>query len=106
MISHTVIKNESHTILFENKSQTNFWEAVSNAAVFIVVFQAYVNYFILKFNQNEFDQKLFFEVIRNWIYFRLRNFLYQGTLWQKIQAAVFYKLVSYMRVLTVYMYSA
>ena len=35
---------------FENKSQTNFCEPVSNAAAFIVVFQAYVNYFILKFN--------------------------------------------------------
>ena len=72
-----------------------------NAAVFIVVFQVYVNYFILKFNQNEFDEKLFFKVIRNWINFRLRSFLYQGNSWQKIQAAVSYKLVSYMRVLTV-----
>ena len=43
----------------------------------------------------------FFEVIRNWINFRLRSFLYKGTLWQKIQVAVSYKLVSYMRVLTV-----
>ena len=43
----------------------------------------------------------FFEIIRNWINFRLRSFLYQGTLWQKIQAAVSYKLVSYMQVLTV-----
>ena len=69
-----------------------------HAAVFIVVFQVYVNYFILKSNYNEFDKKPFFEVTRD---FRLRSFLYQGTLWQKIQAAVSYKLVSYMRVLTV-----
>ena len=68
-----------------------------NADVFIVVFQVYVNYFVLKFNSNEFDEKPFCEVIRNWINFRLRSFLYRGTLWQKIQAAV-----SYMRVLTVY----
>ena len=67
--------------------------------MFIVVFQVYVNYFILKFNYNEFDEKSFFEVIGNWINFRLRGFLYQGTLWQKIQAAVSYKLVSYMQVL-------
>ena len=73
---------------------------MSIAAVFIVVFQVYVNYFILKFNSNEFDEKTFFEVIRNWINFRLRSFLYRGTLWQKIQASVFYKLVSYMRVFT------
>ena len=39
---------------------------------------------------NEFDEKLFFEVIGNWINFRLGSFLYQGTLWQKIQAAVSY----------------
>ena len=86
---------------FENKSQNNFCEAVPNAAVFIVVFQVHVNYLALKFNQNEFDEKLFFEVIRNRKNFRLRSFLYQGTLWQKIQAAVSYKIVSYMRALTV-----
>ena len=74
---------------------------MQNAAVFIVVFQVFVNYFILKFNQNQFDEKPFFEVRRNWLNFRLRSFLYQGTLWQKIQAVVSYKLVSYMRVLTV-----
>ena len=43
----------------------------------------------------------FSDAIRNWINFRLRSFLYQGTLWQNIQAAVSYKLVSYMWVLTV-----
>ena len=40
---------------FDNKSQTNctalyFYKAVPNANVFIVVFQVYVSYFILKFN--------------------------------------------------------
>ena len=62
---------------FENKSQTNctrnivkyssvqfstalyFCKAVPHAAVFIVIFQVYVNYFILKFNYNEFDEKPF-----------------------------------------------
>ena len=39
------------------------------------------------------DEKPFFEVIRNWINFRLRSFLYQGTLWQTFQAAISYKLV-------------
>ena len=29
----------------------------TNAAVFIVVFQVYVNYFILKFYKNEFDER-------------------------------------------------
>ena len=43
----------------------------------------------------------FSDVIRNWANFSLRGFLYQGTLRQKIQAAVSYKLVSYMQVLTV-----
>ena len=33
--------------------------------------------------------------------FQTEKFLYQGTLWQKIQAAVSCKLVPYMRVLTV-----
>ena len=69
--------------------------------MFTVVFQVYVNYFILKFYENEFDEKPFVEVIRNWINFRLRSFLYQGTLWQKSQAAVSYQLVSFMRVLAV-----
>ena len=86
---------------FENKSQTNctrntvkystvlyFCEAVPNAAVFIVVFQVYVNYFILKFNSNEFDEKLFFEAKRSWINFRLKSFLYQGTLWQKFRLQI------------------
>ena len=59
-------------------------KAVPNAAMFVVVFSVYVNYFI-------FDEKPFFAVIRNWINFRLRSFLYQGTLRQKIQAAVSYK---------------
>ena len=46
--------------------------------------------------------KSLFEVIRNWISFRLRSFLYRGTFtWQKFQAAVSCKLVSYIRVLTV-----
>ena len=58
--------------------------------------QVYINYFISKFNYNESDGKPFFDVIRNWINFRLRSFLYQCTLWQNIQTAV-----SYMRVLTV-----
>ena len=71
------------------------------AAVFIVVFQVLVNYFILKFKYKEFDEKPFFDVIRNWVNLSLRSFLYQGTLRQETQAAVSYKLVSYMRVLTV-----
>ena len=72
-----------------------------NAAVFNVVFEVYINYFILKFDHNESDEKPVFDVIRNWVNFRLRSFLYQGTLWQNIQAAFSYKLVSYMQVLTV-----
>ena len=64
-----------------------------HAALFIVAFQVNVNYFILKSNYNEFDEKPFFEVTRNWLNFRLRSFLYE--------AAVFYKLASYMWVLTV-----
>ena len=56
------------------------------------LFQVYINYFISKFNYNESDGKPFFDVIRNWINFRLRSFLYQGTLWQNIQAAVSYML--------------
>ena len=47
-----------------------------HAAVFIVVFQVYVNYFILKFNYNEFDERPLFEAIRNLLNFRLRNFSY------------------------------
>ena len=67
-----------------------------HAVVFVVVFQVYAHYFILKFNCNEF------EVIRNWLNFRLRSFLCQGTLVKKkIQAVVSYKLVCYMWVLTV-----
>ena len=34
--------------------------------------------------------------------FQTEKFLYQGILWQKVQTAVSYKLVSYMRVLTVF----
>ena len=94
---------------FESKSQSNCTKNTVKyrtvqycITVFIVVFQVYANYLILKFNKNEFDERLFFEVMRNWINFRLRSFLYQGTLWQKIKDAVSYKLVSYMRVLAVY----
>ena len=72
-----------------------------NAAVFTVVFKVYINYLILTFNHNESDERPVFDVIRNWINFRLRSFLYQGTLWQNIQAAFSCKLVSYMLVLTV-----
>ena len=72
-----------------------------NAAVFTVVFEVYINYFILQFSYNESDEKPLFDVIRNWINFRLTSFSDQGTLRQNIQAAVSYKLVSYMRVLTV-----
>ena len=72
-----------------------------NAAVFTVAFEVYTNYFILKLNHNESDEKPVFDVIRNLINFRLRGFSYQDTLWQNIQAAFSYKLVSYMRVLTV-----
>ena len=72
-----------------------------NAAVFTVVFEVYINYFILQFSYNESDEKPFLDVIRNWKNFRLRSFSDQGTLRQNIQAAVSYKLVSYMRVLTV-----
>ena len=42
---------------------------MSHAAVFIVVFQVYVNSLILKSNYNEFDEKPFFEVTRNWLNF-------------------------------------
>ena len=69
--------------------------------MFTVVFQVYINYFILNFNYSQSDAKPIFDAIRNWINIRLRCFLYQGTLWQNIQAAVCYKLASYMRVLTV-----
>ena len=62
------------------KSALYFCKAVPHAAVFIVVFQVYVNSFILKSNYNKFDEKPFFEVTRNWLNFRLRSFLYQGTL--------------------------
>ena len=68
-----------------------------NAAVFTVVFEVYISYSILKFNYNESDENPFFDVIRNWINFRLRNFLYQATLRQNIQTAVSYKLVFYTR---------
>ena len=56
----------------------------------------YVNYLKIKLKKNEFDGKPFFKVIGNWINFRFRSFLCQGTLLQKNQATVFYKLVSYM----------
>ena len=72
-----------------------FCKAAPNAAVFTVVFEVYINYFILKFNYNESDEMPVFDVIRNWINFRLRSFLYQGTLWQNIQTSFSYKLVSY-----------
>ena len=72
-----------------------------NAAVFTVVFEVYINYSLLRFNNSEYDEKPFFDVIRSWISFRLRSFLYQGIVRQNIQAAVSYKLVSYMWVLTV-----
>ena len=107
-VPHQLLRMSHIPLYFENKSQTNctrntvkYSKVVPNAAVFIVVFQVYANHFILKFNENEFDAKPFLEVIRNcWINFRLRSFLYLGTLWQKIHAAVSYKLVSCMRVLT------
>ena len=51
-----------------------------HAVVFVVVFKVYADYFILKFNCNEFDEKQIFEVIRNWLNFWLRSFLCQGTL--------------------------
>ena len=51
-----------------------------HAVVFVVVFQLYAHYFMLKFNCNEFDEKPIFEVIRNWLNFRPRSFLCQGTL--------------------------
>ena len=108
----------NHIFYFENKSQTNytrntvkysevqfstalyFCKAVPHAAVLIIVFQVYVNYFILKCNYNEFDEKPCFEVTINQLNFRLRSFFFQGTLREKIQAAVSCKSVSYMRVLT------
>ena len=86
---------------FQNKARHS---TVPNADVFIVVFKVYVNYFILKFNSNEFNEKPYFELIRNWINFRLGSFLYQDTLWQKIQNPVSYKLASYVRVLTLLCY--
>ena len=39
-----------------------FCKAVPHAAVFIVAFQVYVNYFILKCNYNEFCEKSFFKL--------------------------------------------
>ena len=63
----------------------------------LLFFQVYALYFILKFNCNEFDKKPVFEGIRNWLNFRLRSFLCKGTLRQNVQAAVSYKLVSYIR---------
>ena len=51
-----------------------------HAVVFVVVFKVYADYLILKFNCNEFDEKQIFEVIRNWLNFRLRSFICQGTL--------------------------
>ena len=57
---------------------TVFCKAVPHAVVFIAVFQVYVNYFILKLNYNESDEKPFFEVIL-WLNFKLRSFLHQGT---------------------------
>ena len=89
--SKALVENEFHTIFFrinheslvseiQERTALYFCKAVPHAAVFIVVFQVYVNYFILKSNYNEFDEKPFFEVTRNWLNFRLRSFLYQGTL--------------------------
>ena len=61
----------------------------------------YVNYFILKSNYNEFDENPFFEVTRNWSNFRLRISYIRVPYDKRFQAAVSYKLVSYMRFLTV-----
>ena len=61
---------------FENKSQITctrntvkyfftalyFCKAVPHIALFVVVFQVYVNYFILKSNYNEFDKKPFLKL--------------------------------------------
>ena len=60
-----------------------FCKAVPHAVVFVVVFQVYTHYFILKFNCNEFDEKPISEVIRNWLNFSLRSFLCQVTLMTK-----------------------
>ena len=60
-----------------------FCKAVPHAVVFVVVFQVYAHYLMLKFDCNESDEKPIFEVIRSWFNFRLRSFLCQGTLMTK-----------------------
>ena len=70
---------------------------MSHAAVFIVVFQVYVNSFILKSNCNEFDEKPFFLSYKKLVKFQAEKFSYIRVPYdKKIQAAVSYKLVSYM----------
>ena len=54
-----------------------------HAVVFVVVFQVYAHYLMLKFDYNKSDEKPIFEDIRSWFDFRLRSFLCQGTLMTK-----------------------
>ena len=76
---------------FENKSQIictrntvkfalYFYKAEPHAAVFIVVFQVYVNYFILKSNYNEFGEKPFFLSFLKLFKFQAEKFLISGYL--------------------------
>ena len=74
---------------FENKSQISctrntqkyslyFCKAVPHAAVFIVVFQVYVNSFILRSNYNEFDEEPFFGRYEKLVKFQAEKFLLSG----------------------------
>ena len=69
--------------------------------MFIVVFQVHVNYFILKFNQLSLMESYFLKYKKR-DKFQAGKFLISGYLMAKIQAAVSYKSVSYMQVLTVF----
>ena len=70
-MSHISLRMNQTPFYVENNSQTNctrntvkystalyFCKAVPNATLFSVVFDVYANYFILKFNKTEFDEKL------------------------------------------------
>ena len=74
-----------------------------HAAVFIVVFQVYVNCFILKSNYNEFDEKPFFLSYKKLAKFQAEKFLISGYLMIQNSGCslISYKLFSYLRVLTV-----
>ena len=59
-----------------------FRKAVPHAAVFIVVFQVYVNYVILKCNYNEFYEKPFLSY-KKLVKFQAEKFLISGYLMTK-----------------------